>query len=96
MRFVMITIYLLLILAGVSFAALNASSVHVNLYVATVSMPIAVLMTIMLGVGLIIGSLLFITKYWRLKMELVKTRNQLKINEKEIRNLRNIPLKDQH
>lgn len=96
MRLFMIFIYLLLILLGVSFAALNASSVEVNLYFKTISMPISVLMTLMLGLGLILGFVLFILRYWRLKMEYSKVRSQLKLTEKEIKNLRAIPLKDQH
>lgn len=88
--------YLLLILLGVTFAALNAGAVQVNLYVKTLSIPIAVLMTIMFGVGLLLGFLLSLLRYWRLKMELIKIKSQLKISAKEIKNLRDIPLKDQH
>ncbi|HAT8178480.1 TPA: DUF1049 domain-containing protein [Legionella pneumophila] len=96
MRILMLVTYLLLIIIGVSFAALNASSVQVNFYFKTVSMPISVLMTIMLGVGVFIGFILFITRYWRLKIEYRKMKNQLKLTEKEIKNLRSIPLQDQH
>ncbi|MBA2652090.1 MAG: LapA family protein [Tatlockia sp.] len=96
MRLVMLLIYLILILFGVSFAALNAKSVEVNLYFDTISVPISVLMTIMLGIGLIVGFLLFLYRYWRLKVNYSKLKNQLKLTEKEIKNLRAIPLKDQH
>ncbi|MBA2656167.1 MAG: LapA family protein [Tatlockia sp.] len=96
MRLIMLLIYLILILFGVSFAALNATSVVVNLYFKTMTMPISVLMTIMLGLGLLVGFLLFFYRYWRLKVDYLKLRNQLKLTEKEIKNLRAIPLKDQH
>ena len=96
MRLLMMLVYLILILLGVSFAALNASSVQVNFYFKTVSMPISVLMTIMLGVGLVIGILIFLYRYWRLKVDCLKLKSQLKLTEKEIKNLRAIPLKDQH
>lgn len=96
MRLFMILIYLLLVLLGVSFAALNANSVPVNLYFKTLNMPISVLMTLMLGVGLLIGFLIFIGRYWRLKIDYMRIKNHLKITEKEIKNLRDIPLKDQH
>lgn len=92
----MLITYILLIIIGVSFAALNASAVDVNFYFKTVSMPIAVLMTIMLGVGIFVGVILFIGRYWRLKLECHKIKNQLKLTEKEIKNLRSIPLQDQH
>lgn len=96
MRIIVIIGYLLFILAGVSFAALNATSVQVNLYVTKVVLPISVLITVMLGMGVCIGFLLFLGKYWRLKAEHRKIINQLKLTEKEIKNLRSIPLQDQH
>ena len=96
MRILMLVIYILLIIIGVSFAALNASTVQVNFYFKIVSMPLSVLMTIMLGVGVFIGFVLFIGRYWRLKIECHRIKNQLKLTEKEIKNLRSIPLQDQH
>lgn len=96
MRIVMTIFYLILILVGISFAALNASSVHVNFYLTTLKMPISVLMTLMLGVGMFLGFCLFLFRYWRLKGEYRKIKNQLRLTEKEIKNLRAIPLKDQH
>lgn len=96
MRIIMLVIYVLLIILGVTFAALNASSVQVNFYVTTVTMPVSVLMTIMLGIGILIGFILFIFRYWRLKAECRRMNSQLKLTEKEIKNLRSIPLQDQH
>ena len=96
MRILMLVTYLVLIILGVSFAALNAASVQVNFYFKTVSMPISVLMTIMLGIGVFIGFILFVFRYWRLKIECHSVKNQLRMTEKEIKNLRSIPLQDQH
>lgn len=96
MRILLIAFYILLILTGVSFAALNASTVLVNFYFTTITMPISVLMVMTLGVGLLLGLLLFSYRYWSLKVEHMKVKNQLKMTEKEIQNLRTIPLKNQH
>lgn len=96
MRIVITIFYLFLMLIGVSFAALNATSVHVNLYFTTIKLPISVLMILMLGIGLILGFFLSLCKYWQIKAENRNIRNQLKMTEKEIKNLRSIPLKDQH
>lgn len=96
MRILMIIVYLLLIILGVTFAALNAGSVQVNFYVRTLNMPIAVLIAIVLGLGLLIGYALALTKYLRLKVENMRVKNQLRLTEKEIKNLRDIPLKNQH
>ncbi|MFA5960321.1 MAG: LapA family protein [Tatlockia sp.] len=96
MRVLILICYVVLILLGVSFAALNASSVQVNFYFKTMTMPISVLMVFTLGIGLLLGVLLFLYRYWRLKMDCLKLKHQLKMTEKEIKNLRAIPLKDQH
>lgn len=94
MRIVITIFYLLLILLGVSFAVLNATSVQVNFYFTTLKMPISVLMTLMMGVGILLGLFLFLYRYLRLKGECRKVKNQLKLTEREIKNLRAIPLKD--
>ena len=94
MRIVMTIFYVLLILIGVGFAGLNASSVQINVYFTILTMPVSVLIILVLGVGVLIGIILFQSRYWRLKAEHRKLKNQLKLTEKEIRNLRAIPLQD--
>ncbi len=94
MRIVMTVFYVLLILIGVGFAGLNASSVQINVYFTILTMPVSVLIILVLGIGVLIGVILFLSRYWRLKAEHRKLKNQLKLTEKEIRNLRAIPLQD--
>lgn len=96
MRIAKIIFYLLIILLGISFAALNASNVKINFYIATWTMPVSVLAIIMLSVGIVCGLIISMGKFWRLKREIRKMRDQLKLTEKEIKNLRSIPLRDQH
>lgn len=96
MRIILSVFYLLLILLGISFAALNAASVPVNLYFTKWTLPISVLMIGMLALGVFVGFLLFFARYWRLKAEYHRLNNQLKLTEREIKNLRSIPIQDQH
>jgi putative membrane protein len=96
MRIFTTLLYLLLILAGVSFAALNASSIEVNFYLSTVKLPIAVFMILMLGLGMFVGFFIYSIRYWRVKSECRRLRNQLKITEQEIKNLRTIPVTDSY
>lgn len=95
MRILMIIFYIILILFGITFAALNASSVQVNFYLTTLKMPISVLMVSVLGVGICVGLILMLSRYWRLKSEHRKIKNQLKLTEREIKNLRTIPLRNE-
>lgn len=76
MRLVMLILYLILIVLGVTFAVLNAGSVDINFYIGKVTLPLSILMVIMLGIGLLIGSSLFLCRYWCLRLEYNKLRNQ--------------------
>lgn len=96
MRLIRIIFYLILILLAISFAALNAGSVQINLYATNLTLPLSVLVVIMIAIGVVIGVLLCMPRYWKCKLESIKTKNQLKMTEKEIKNLRDIPVKDQH
>lgn len=78
MRIVMIIIYLSLILFGVSFSALNATSVSINFYFVTYSLPISMVMALMFGLGTFFGVLLYVFKYWRLKSKYRRIRSQIK------------------
>ncbi len=89
MRFIRITLYLVLILLAITFAALNASSVEVNLYVTNMTLPLSVLIVIMIAIGVLIGVLISLPKFWKCKLDSMKTKNQLKMTEKEIKKLRN-------
>ena len=96
MRLIRVILYLILGIIGISFAALNAGSVQVNFYVTQMTVPISVLMILMVALGFVIGVLISLLKYWQLKINLHRTKNLLKVTEKEIKNLRDIPLKNQH
>lgn len=94
MRIFMTVFYLVLIILGVTFAGLNASPVKVNFYFTTLDMPVSLLMVLMLGLGMLFGLILFVGRYWRLKLENHRIKNQLTLTEKEIKNLRVMPLRD--
>ena len=94
MRIVMTILYLFLIIIGVSFAGLNSSSVDINVYFTVFHVPISVLIVLTLAFGVFIGFILLLGRYWRLKAEHRRIKNQLKLTEKEVKNLRAIPLQD--
>ena len=96
MRIIITMFYIILVILAVSFAGLNATPVQVNFYFTSLNMPVSVLIIYIFGIGVIGGFIMFLFKYWRLKTENFKIKNQLKLTEKEIKNLRAIPLKDQH
>ncbi len=94
MRLISVIFYLCLMLFGVSFAALNAGPVTLNLYFKTLGMPISVLCITAFALGVLIGIMIFLGRYLGLKSKYRKAKHQLQVTEREIKNLREIPLKD--
>jgi len=94
MRLIILLFYFFLILFGISFAALNSSVVEVNFYFTTLNLPISLLVILSLGVGILIGFILSIFKYWRIKIINSKIKKQLELTEREIKNLRTIPIRN--
>ena len=96
MRILIIVFYLVLITLGVVFSVLNSKMVELHLYYISLNVPISVLILLSLIVGIIIGLLSFLWRYLRLKMAFAKLKSQLALSEREVKNLRSIPIQDQH
>jgi len=96
MRLVILFFYLLLIILMLAFAALNADMVNLNLYWWTLKLPLAFIMIMSLGFGLVLGALVFVSKYLSLSLRYKKLSHQVGLLEKEIKNLRTIPIQDSH
>lgn len=96
MRIISLIISIIIILLGIGFASLNASPVSINYYIGTRSLPLSLLVVLTFSVGLLLGMFLVSLKVIRLKHDLRRTRSKARIAEKEVENLRAIPLKDTH
>jgi lipopolysaccharide assembly protein A len=95
MRLISSFFLLVIIFIGVTFAILNSAPVPINYYFANKQISLSLLLTLSLGLGILLG-FLFNFIYWlRMKTENMHLKSRLKITEKEIENLRSLPLKDQ-
>ena len=81
---------------GLTFVFLNADNVNINYYFDTVTVPLSFLVVISIAVGALMGVLATLGKVFSLKHELSKKDKQIRITEKELENLRSLPLKDRH
>ncbi|MDF1677606.1 MAG: LapA family protein [Legionellaceae bacterium] len=93
MRFIMMIFYLCLMLLGVSFSVLNAGAVTLNLYFKTVTLPMSMLVVMAFVLGVLVGFVIFWSRYWCRYVKYRKVKHQLEMMEREIKNLREIPLK---
>jgi putative membrane protein len=84
----------LVVLIGVSFACLNSEVIKVNLYITEIKIYLSILLVLALGLGILLGFLSMVGAYLRLKAENYRITNKAKWAEKEISNLRSLPIKD--
>lgn len=84
----------LFLMMALGFALLNAGAVDVNYYLGTSRLPLSLLVILAFGVGCIVGLLITMSWYWRARWEGRKCAKKLALVEKELANLRAMPLKD--
>lgn len=86
---------LLVVLFGLSFALLNASRVELDYYFGTLSLPLSLLLVLVLIVGAVFGVVAALAMMVGRQRELSRVRRRLSETEKELNELRRLPLKDQ-
>lgn len=93
-RLVGLIFVLLLIGFGLSFALLNAEPVVLDYYLGEVSLPLSLVLTLALVLGAIIGLLAASGILIRQRREITRSRRRLGQMEKELGELRKLPLRD--
>lgn len=94
MRIISYVFILIIILFGISFAVLNLESVTVNYYFGQSSLPLSLLLVLVFTLGCLIGMFVGFLLLLKAKLKTYRLRQRLKLAEKEIENLRAIPLQD--
>lgn len=95
-KLVYTVLVLAIILFGVIFAMLNAQSVQLNYYFGIKQIPLSLAIVLSMLVGAILGVLASIRLILRSRREVSRLRKATEIAEKEIANLRAIPIKNTH
>ena len=93
MRIIRYVLIFLILLAGIGFTSLNAEVINIDLYFDVYHLPLSLCLVLVLGLGVLLGFLVFGLRYWSLRTENRHLKNQLKLIEKEVSNLRIMPLK---
>lgn len=92
-------IYLILILVvtliTVTFTLLNSQPVKVNYYFGSYEIDLLIVVVICLVIGAFLGVMAALGKVFSLKQEMSRKDKKIKITEKELENLRSLPLKDE-
>ncbi len=95
-RIIFLVVFLLVLVVGLSFALMNAETVMLSYYFGTVSAPLSIVVVVSLALGALLGVLACMGMALGLKQEIVRLRRSVKVTEKEVENLRSLPLKDKH
>lgn len=94
MRFLKSLFITLIALFGITFACLNAQPTLINYFIGNTQLPLSLLLAITLILGSFLGILAMISLYFHQKTQKLRLEHRLKLAEKELTNLRAIPLKD--
>lgn len=95
MKVVSYLIVLLLLILGVTFALLNATSVSIHYYLGVAQLPLSLLLLISFALGLIVALIVMGIIVLRLKAKNLGLKRRLTLAEKEIENLRIMPIKEE-
>lgn len=93
-RIAKLIIVFVILLSGLAFHLKNNQMIELNYYVGVLDMPLSWLVVIMLFIGAMLGVLSSLPMIIKLKQQKLKLERQIKSSEKEINNLRVMPVKD--
>lgn len=93
-RIAKLIIVFVILLSGLAFHLKNNQMIELNYYVGVLDMPLSWLVVIMLFIGAMLGVLASLPMIIKLKQQKFKLERQIKSSEKEINNLRVMPVKD--
>ncbi len=85
---------LLVLVFGLFFGLLNADPVQVNYYFGSRELPLSFVLVMMLVIGALAGALAGLGVVLRSKREVRRLRKEIRVAEKELSNLRSLPLKE--
>jgi putative membrane protein len=85
---------LIIVLFGMAFATLNSESVTINYYFDQSTLPLSLLLVLVFALGCLVGMIVGFWLVIKAKLINYRLRQRLNLAEKEIENLRAIPLQD--
>ncbi|HEX4045023.1 MAG TPA: LapA family protein [Gammaproteobacteria bacterium] len=94
MHIISYLLLLIIVIFGVTFATLNSESVTINYYLGQSTLPLSLLLVLVFALGCLMG---IIVGFWLLlksKVSNYRLKQRLTLAEKEIENLRAIPIQD--
>jgi len=95
-RTLKILLILVVVLTGLTFHLRNEQLIAIDYYIGSNEFPVSLVVAGSLFIGAVLGVLSSLPIMIKLKRENARLNGQLKTSEKELNNLRVIPIKDSH
>lgn len=96
MRLFVYLLFFVVLIICTGFAVINAEPVAVSYYFGSLTAPLSLIAVIAVIAGAILGLVAGLGMVLRAKREISGLRRQLRLKEKEVSNLRAIPIRDEH
>ena len=87
-------LFIIVLIAGLVFFLKNSQELEFNYVIGTISLPLSLLILLVLLAGVILGWLSMLPLLLRQRRRIGKLEKQARLVEKEVNNLRVMPVKD--
>ena len=87
-------LFIIVLIAGLVFFLKNSQELKFNYVIGTISLPLSLLILLVLLAGVILGWLSMLPLLLRQRRRIGKLEKQARLAEKEVNNLRVMPVKD--
>ena len=94
-RIIYLFLFLLLVIVGIAFAVLNADAVSLNYYFGTEQLPLSLILVVTMMIGALLGVIASSGLFMRHRRDIAKLKKAVELAEKEVNNLRAIPIRDE-
>ncbi len=93
-RIMTIILFVIVLMLGAGFSAINLTPVDINYYLGVLSLPLSMVIIAAIILGTLLGALALSTSILRLRYENRRLRKKLISSEQEINSLRILPITD--
>jgi len=87
-------LFIIVLIAGIAFFLMNSQQLEFNYVIGTITLPLSLLFLLSLCAGVILGMLAMMPLVLRQRRRMAQLVKQAQMAEKEINNLRVMPVKD--
>lgn len=96
LKIIGIIFFIVLLIVGLSFSLLNSAPVELNYYFGSVELPFSFALVAALATGALLGIFGMLSVVVKLKREAMRFKKTIRASERELSQLRALPVKDRH